>query len=426
MTSSQPSTISVGRSTDVGQIREINEDFILVDEELGLYVVCDGMGGHAAGEVASKTAAETVREVVAAGPMPGEMDTPALDELMRRAVTEANRRVHALGQQAGSRKGMGTTCTALLVRGLRAALAHVGDSRLYVRRGESVHLMSQDHTFIAEAIRQGVIKPEEIRPDMPHANIVTRAVGPKPSVLVDTLVFDLIPGDTLLLCSDGLHQYFMDSGELSTCLGAEEVTEIAPQMVATANERGGEDNISALVLRVLDAPQVAKRAGEITQTFSALTHIHLFHELSMTELAKVQEHLQKLQMPAGATVFEQGDKSEGLYIVSTGKVRVHRGDVEIAVLGEGAHFGEMALLNQRPRAATVTVLSDARLLYLSRQAFYAVVQADTVVGVKFLWKLAQTLSLRLDEAYETPEQFLQKRETLTFGLFPSPFSRKKK
>lgn len=424
MTASQPSTLSVAKSTDVGQVREINEDFILVDEELGLYVVCDGMGGHAAGEVASRTAAETVREVVAAGPIPGEMDTPALDELMRRAVTEANRRVHALGQQAGSRKGMGTTCTALLVRGLRAAMAHVGDSRLYVKRGESVHLMSQDHTFIAEAIRQGVIKPEEIRPDMPHANIVTRAVGPKPSVLVDTLVFDLLPGDTLLLCSDGLHQYFMDNGELATRLGVEQIDQLAPQLVATANERGGEDNISALVLRVLDTAHVAKRAGEITQTFSALTHIHLFHELSMNELAKVQEHLQKVQKPAGATVFEQGDKSDGLYIVSTGKVRVHRGDVDIAVLSEGAHFGEMALLNQRPRAATVTVLSDSKMLYLSREAFYAVVQADTVIGVKFLWKLAQTLSLRLDEAYETPEQFLQKRDTLTFGLFPSPFKKK--
>ena len=118
MTASQP-TISVARSTDVGQIREINEDFILVDEELGLYVCCDGMGGHAAGEVASRTAAETVREIVAAGPMPNEMDTPALDELMRRAVTEANRKVYSLGQQAGSRKGMGTTCTAVLFSRMR-------------------------------------------------------------------------------------------------------------------------------------------------------------------------------------------------------------------------------------------------------------------------------------------------------------------
>ena len=426
MTQGFTSTIDVAKSTDVGQVREINEDFLLVDESLGLYVVCDGMGGHASGEVASRLAAETVREVVASVPLPGEMDTAGLDALIRRAVTEANRRVHALGQQAGSRRGMGTTCTALLVRGLRAAMAHVGDSRLYVKRGESVHLMSQDHTFIAEAVRQGVIKPEDIQPDMPHANIVTRAVGPKPSVLVDTLVFDLLPGDTLLLCSDGLHQYFMDNGELAQRLDSEELESVARLLVGTANERGGDDNISALVLRVLDAPQTAKRAGEITQTFSALTHIHLFHELSMNELAKVQEHLQRLAEPAGSIVFEQGESSEGLYIVSTGKVRVHRGDVQIAMLGEGAHFGEMALLNQRPRAATVTVLEDARLLYLSREAFYAVVQADTVIGVKFLWKLAQTLSLRLDEAYETPEQFVKARETLTFGLFPSPFSRRRK
>lgn len=409
---------SHGKS-DVGQVREINEDHHLVDEDLGLYVVCDGMGGHEGGEVASRLAADTVREVVAGAPL-GELeeDVDALGALMRRAVTEANRRVHDKGSSGKSSRAMGTTCTALLVRGLRGVMAHVGDSRLYLQREGVVHQLSEDHTFVAEAIRQGIIKPGDAAAST-HSNIVTRAVGPHADVLVDTLAFEFFPGDTVLLCSDGLHQYFEDTKELSERLLLENLEPLAEGLVATANERGGSDNITALCLRI--GGTKSGLAEEVTATFATVTHVDLFTELTMPEINRVMQHLTSMELEAGEKICGQGDVSDSLYILVSGLAAVSRDGVEIAQLSGGSHFGEMALLNQRPRSAEVVAIEACRILRLSREAFYGLVQQDTVVGVKFLWKLAQTLSLRLDELYESPEQLEQTRTTLSFGLFPSPF-----
>lgn len=409
---------TAGKS-DVGQIREINEDHWISDVPLGLYVVCDGMGGHESGEVASRLAAETVRELVAAAPHSSDPDT--LIALMRSAVTEANRRVHAEGGNRSSR-GMGTTCTALLVRGHVGVMAHVGDSRLYVKRAGAVHQLSEDHTFVAEAVKQGIIKPGDAAHSA-HSNIVTRAVGPHAEVLVDTLAIEFLPGDTVLLCSDGLHQYFEDLSELGQRLELENLEPLAEGLVATANERGGSDNITALVIRI--SGRKSRRADEVTATFTTVTHVDLFTELTMPEVNRVMHHLESSKPDEGEVIFRQGDVSDGLFILVSGEARVSRDGREIATLSAGAHFGEMALLNQRPRSATLTAGLGCRVLHLSRAAFYGLVQQDTVIGVKFLWKLAQTLSLRLDDVYTTPEEIAHARTTLSFGLFPSPFYDKK-
>ena len=232
--------------TDVGRARKLNEDHYLVDAELGLYLVCDGMGGHAAGDVASRMAAETVRaylherrgvlEAVARGERPAD----EIASLLRHGIQSASAKIHALGEEDASRKGMGTTCTALVVRGGKGVMGHVGDSRLYMARGGQVYQLSEDHTFVQEAIRRGMLTPEQAA-ESPHKNVVTRAVGPSPSVLVDTLVFDVLPNDTLLLCSDGLHGYVHDPAELVAALRPDDLTRIGQWMIDTANDRGGAD-----------------------------------------------------------------------------------------------------------------------------------------------------------------------------------------
>ena len=412
--------IAAGK-TDVGQVRGHNEDFFLTDEALGLYVVCDGMGGHAAGEVASRTTAETLRERLA-----GESATDAngLARALEQAVVEANRRIYALGEEDKQKRGMGTTCTALIVRGGQAAMAHVGDSRLYLARAGELHQLSSDHTFLADAIRHGILTPEQAK-ESEHSNIVTRAVGPQARVIVDTLVFDVLPGDRLLLCSDGLHEYFDDAAELHRLL-SNGAADVAEQLVGMANGRGGHDNITALVLEVEAAPApegVAERerATEVTANLQALRHVHLFTELDMAELTKVCARLDSLLSPPGAVVLEQGEVGEALYVIVDGEAIVERDGAEIARLPAGSHFGDMALLNQRPRTATVRAVGECRMVRLPRDAFYALVQEDTVLGIKFLWRLAQTLSLRLDDAFQTPTQEEVERKTLAYGLFPSPF-----
>jgi len=421
--------------TDVGSVRQHNEDCFLIDESLGLYVVCDGMGGHAAGDLASKTAAETVqgklnehRDLIEAVAR-GKASADEAATLLRQAIQAASAAVHEIGRNDKAKRGMGTTCVAVLVLGGKGIMGHVGDSRLYLSRSGAVYQLSEDHTFIQEAIKRGMITPEQAE-ESPHQNLVTRAVGPNPSVLVDSLVFDLLPGDSLLLCSDGLHGYVKDHGELSTALRRpDELYGICKHLIDTANERGGADNITTVCIRALKSsePSVTERADRVTAELSALGHIVLFSDLDMKELVTVANASDHHDYKKDEIVVTEGDVAETLFVIVSGAAAVTRAGKQIALLRAGDHFGEMALLSRRPRSATVRCLRNCQMLALERDAFYEIMRANSVIAGKFLWRLAQTLSLRLDDLYvlhEASTDTLNDRTTKKYGIFPSPFDRR--
>lgn len=421
-------------ASDVGRVRKLNEDHFLVDPDLGLYVVCDGMGGHRAGDIASRMAADTVHAHLKASFQTlssiaqGNTSPDEAAVLLRQAIEMASARVHELGVQDKTKKGMGTTCVALLLLGGKGIMGHVGDSRLYLSRAGQVYQLSEDHTFVQEAIRRGMLTPEQAK-NNPHQNLVTRAVGPNPSVLVDTLVFDVLVGDTVLLCSDGLHNYVDDAGELAQALAQEKLDGITHQLIGTANERGGADNITTVVVRA--HPQTAndtvqtERTSRVTAELNALGHIVLFSELDMKELVKVANAFGHRDYAKDEIVVHEGDVAETLFVIVSGAASVTRGGQDIALLRSGDHFGEMALLSRRPRSATVRTLQPCTMLALERDRFYGLMQHDAVIGAKFLWRLAQTLSLRLDDVYLLQDKSgfedESKKSTQRYGLFPSPF-----
>jgi PPM family protein phosphatase len=421
--------------SDVGQVRELNEDFMLQDDDLRLYVVCDGMGGHAAGEIASRTTATTVMEQVKAAHAllesvdRGEGSHEQVAQLMRSAVEKASHDLYAMGVKDRAKKGMGTTCTAVVIIGGKGVLAHVGDSRCYLVRQGKLYQLSEDHTFLQEAIRHGMMTKEQAK-ESSHSNIVTRAVGPLDSVIVDTLVFDFVAGDTLLLCSDGLHQYFDEGQELPEIVGREgSIESVAGKLVGMANDRGGSDNVTALVVRALavdptEESHETQRMTLVNATFDTLQHVELLSELGSSELMRVTSNCRPLDVAKGEAVISEGEMSETLFVLLEGKVTVERQGAVLATLGAGTHFGEMALLSQRPRSATVRAQTDCRLLALDRTAFYNLLQQDSLLATKFLWKLAQTLSLRLDDVYLLAETQVStaNKTTLRFGLYPSPFN----
>jgi serine/threonine protein phosphatase PrpC len=395
--------VAVGAS-DVGQHRQGNEDSFLVDEALGLFVVCDGMGGHAAGEVASGLAVESICERVQARlpsvtALEPDHRPAAMAELMRDAVERANAKVHALGKDP-KKHGAGTTCTALLIHGDNAAMAHVGDSRLYLQRQGQVNQISNDHTFIAEAMRRGLSYEDALAQF--GRNMLSRAVGPAEHVDIDTLAFDVLPGDRLVLCSDGLHGYFDDPREIGAHLSPP--TTAPKRLVALANERGGEDNITVVVVEaVADAHATAQesmRLSRVTQNLQALKGIELLRELTYSEVLEIASAARHEEVGPGHVVLREGDPSSALYIIATGKVEVERGGKKLADLGPGSHFGEMALLTNRPRSATVKSVEPCRLLVLGREQMYPLFQTNPIIAVKFLWNLAVRQSLRLDEATE--------------------------
>jgi serine/threonine protein phosphatase PrpC len=422
--------IRAASASDVGRMRTLNEDFCLVDPVLGLYVVCDGMGGHAAGEVASRTAASLLqkfvleREAIVRAVDRGEQPIDGAAAIMREGVEVASRALFEMGKTDRGKKGMGTTCCAVLICGGKGVMAHVGDSRLYLVRQGKLFQLSEDHTFIQEAVRCGMMTPEQAK-ESQHHNIVTRAVGPLERVIVDTLVFDLLVDDTLLLCSDGLHQYLGDGAELAPILAAPDLEGATQRLIALANDRGGSDNITTIALRATgSAAADTERSTMVNDIFDTLRHVDLFAELAMPELVRVSNACRSLELGADEVVIAEGEASETLFMVISGGVEVLRSGKKVAVLGSGSHFGEMALLSQRPRSATVRTREPSKLLALDRPQFYGLLQQDPLLAGKFLWKLAQTLSLRLDDFYLSTEQSpgVPSKNTMRLGLYPSPFN----
>lgn len=229
--------------TDVGNVRTHNEDSYGLSIDDGVFVVCDGMGGAAGGEIASKIAVSAVKEVLCAG-APNDPE-----RLLRAAVASANERVFSRSEQDQSLHGMGTTLVALLVHSGRAWLAHVGDSRCYRFRGGVLERLTEDHSFVDEQVRLGQMTPAEAAVS-PFRNIITRAVGTRDAVEPDITGLAIEPGDMYLLCSDGLTKEVPD-GRLAEILGGDGNPErLCGQLVDEAKASGGHDNITVIVVGV--------------------------------------------------------------------------------------------------------------------------------------------------------------------------------
>ena len=243
-----PEPVAFGSRTDVGRVREHNEDSLFVAPPL--FVVADGMGGHAAGEVASELAIQTISDLAPAypnGPMLGM------------AVETANQVVYKAAQENDRRTGMGTTVTAAMVMGGRLVIAQVGDSRAYLLSGGRLQQLTRDHSLMAEMIEAGQITPEEARVH-PKRNFITRALGTAPTVHPDLYELNVSPGDRLLLCSDGLCG-MLDDEAITKILGAYRNPQLcADELVNAANEAGGHDNITAVVVDVGGAGAAAETA----------------------------------------------------------------------------------------------------------------------------------------------------------------------
>ena len=392
--------LTASAQTHVGRVREQNEDSYLVDEKLGLYAVADGMGGHAAGEVASMLALETVQRVLREGPErvaayradPRSREAAqALLKLLEEAALAACLAVHEVGMADESKRGMGTTLSLLLVVDARAFVAHVGDSRMYLVRGDKIHQLTEDHTLQNELLKRGKLSPEAIA-KVPQKNALTRAIGVYASVEVDTLQLDLLPGDRLLICSDGLYAY-LKKGELSSILEAPP-DEAAQRLIALANQRGGHDNITVIVLATGDAPDTEPTRIK-RLTLDTLQKATLFRYLNYQELVRITNVTEARRFVADEVIFHEGDAGDELFVVLSGKVRVHHGETTIVELGPGEHFGEMALVDREPRSASVTALEDAHLLVMRRRDFLGLIKHERDVAVKLLWQFLGVLTARL-------------------------------
>lgn len=241
--------------SDVGKKRQSNQDAYFFDDQLGLYVVADGMGGHAAGEVASQEAVEALYGMVKKGsrgvpPLEDPLDDEAARvacRLVESSIQAATYMVFSMAELDKGKTGMGTTISVLLILGKYAITGQVGDSRIYLMRNGNVRQLTEDHTLIAWQLKQGLITPQEALRS-PHRNVITRAVGNRDYVQVDTAIVPIEAGDRFLVCSDGLHGYLKDE-DIAPII-AQRGESAVRSFIDLANGRGGKDNITAILVEI--------------------------------------------------------------------------------------------------------------------------------------------------------------------------------
>lgn len=241
--------------TDVGRQRQHNEDAYLVDDGMNLYLVADGMGGHAAGEVASQIAAEAVSEFISHTIEDDGTWPHAYDEKVSRnanrltsALRIANTRVIEAMKRDPRLRGMGTTVVAGLFDGNQAAIAHVGDSRAYMIRGDQMSRITSDHSWVFEQVRAGMLTEAEAEKH-PLRNVITRALGGGNSVVPDVSEVTVESGDYFLFCSDGLTGMVSEDDILRIVTSAGDLEGATRELIVQANEHGGHDNITAVLLQ---------------------------------------------------------------------------------------------------------------------------------------------------------------------------------
>jgi len=415
--------------TDVGRKRTGNEDAYVVDPAHGIYIVCDGMGGHNAGEVASARAIEVVSQYITEhfAVMKAYADNPtpqagqAAQALVEQAVQAACNDIFKQAQADAAKRGMGTTFVGAFFAGEKAIIGHVGDSRIYLYRpgqggrAPEVHRLTEDHTLISAQLKAGTITKAEAAKS-PYRNVITRAVGIQESVQVDTLIVDVVPGDLFMLCSDGLHGYLPDE-ETPVLLGAAGWDQLPKKLIDLANTRGGKDNITVICVGV--GGEASQEAGaEAGAKIDALKAIPLFSYLTYKELTTVLAVSTTRTFPGGREIVVEGQPGDELFVVVRGRVAVEKGGVEIAELRSGGHFGEMGLIDNAPRSATVRATEPTRVMVITRGELMQLMRREPVLAVKLLWAFVQVLSDRLRDANTS---LSEARQELAIAQAVQPF-----
>ncbi len=419
-----PPALEMAAATDKGQTRARNEDHFLIDPALGLAVVCDGMGGAAAGAAASLLAVQAFRQAVVAHKQtlrdyidcenaPAAVNKQHILHLLQLAANAASRAVYQEACRDPSKRGKGTTLVAVLVLNNHAFVLNVGDSRAYISRQGELELLTRDHNVYNELIRRRKVPPGPAR-ELASKQALTRAIGVYEHCEPDTLVIDVAEGDRLLLCSDGLYRYFDDSAgstdELRLALIGDDAQQVVDGLIERANALGGKDNITAVTVtlgrmgdydpRVLASMAAKRRVLAASPLFALLDERELLRVLALTEVQRFYPD---------AVIIEQDTIGAEMFLVLSGFVGVFRAEAQVAQLSAGEHFGEMALLRNRPRSAHARAQTMTELLVIGRESFYGLLRSEPELGMKLLWQFTAVLADRLAD---TTRELGESREEL--------------
>ena len=396
-----------GRS-DLGRVRESNEDNMVIEcpplPPVGLFVVADGVGGHKHGEIASKMFVDGVQERLRASADAFaryrlDCDREMRDELLHlleKVVDQAGCSIYKASQDHAQLQGMCTTGVVVVMVDQGVFIAHAGDSRAYLVRGDQTYQLTEDHTLANRFLKDGLINREDL-PNFPFTNVLTRSFGSSPHIDIDTLFVQTEAGDRFILCSDGLHNYIEGEELLTMSKGCADGRQFVEQLISAANERGGEDNITVALVEVTSQEEAKAPTVDLNRQIIFLRSLFLFREFNDQELLRVMRIIYTERRARGDVIIKEGTEGNELYILIEGQVDVTLEGEHLVTLGPGAHFGELALIDNTTRSASVSARTEATLLTIVRADFNRLIYEDQVLAVKLLWSFLQNVGGRVRE-----------------------------
>lgn len=387
--------------TDIGCRRDLNEDALLADPKHGLFVVADGVGGRDAGEVAAriavesfqKAAPELARALAQFAEQPEWETRNRVIELIDATCQEASRQVFDQAEVLG-KQGMTTTLVVAVVGGGSAFLAHVGDSRAYLVRDGLMRQLTEDHSMVNELVRTGQMTQDEAKQSQ-YRNVITRAVGLYPTVQADLIAIEILPGDRLVLASDGLTDR-VPHEQIEAIASQEPIDATARALVDAALAKRAPDNVTVIVVE----PEPTPQSDEARARARAMEEIFLFSDLPFHTRLRVSRICEEISFVPGEELVREGEAGDAMYTLVTGEAIVRHQGIEMGRLGPGQHFGELGLLGCEPRSATVIADSFGSALVVRRKHLLEFCEREPETSNRILWKLLCTLGERLREANE--------------------------
>ena len=391
----------------VGRIksRQNNEDCIAIDPNGSFFILAAGMGSNEAGALASRSTCETIVRTLV--PKREQIDALASDvrpdarkmlmAALRDALHQAEREIFKLAGSNRSLKGLASTCDLVYLANGTAYIAHVGDSRIYLLRGDTGRQLTLDHNMYEFLRAQG--KREDEIAYNPYRERIVRALGMSGNADIDTLQFDLRQGDRIVICSSGLHRYLQNATHLAQLYRSVEPQRAAEFLTNFAYEHNGEACISNICIEISD-PGMRHSSIETDSKITALEQICFFRDLSYQEMLQVMPITFERTFEPGKVIIREGDEGDELFILVEGACEVTNSGVKLAKLEAGSSFGELSLVDRQPRSATVTALMPCRVLII-RAADFEKLTISGSLAVKLLWNVVHELSERLRRSSDT-------------------------
>jgi serine/threonine protein phosphatase PrpC len=387
-------------STSKGLSYSQNEDHFLVKEGIGLHVVCDGSGEEDRGAMASRMATDFLDQVFSVNKkLISEYEHNPSDELKLKIMTLIDQAVHKVSNQIKntiskdfSRRQMGTTLSMVLVIGKSAFLAHVGDSRVYLLRATKFHQLTEDH--VAKQRSSQLASSLEIQGI--KGSSLTRLLGMTDVLKVDLLFFEIMPGDFLLLFTDGVSDNF-DKINIQTIIKTTPETELAKTILKAILKLNLKDNATAISICFEQDIEKEKTVDTMSPQYKilALQQIPLFSELDYKEITKLVDLMDFKRIQSNNNAVVENENGSELYIILSGTANVLVNNVIVTQLEPGNYFGEMSLIDDEPRSATVTATTDLEVLTLDKKTLSKLVLAEPKMSIKILWRFSQTLTARV-------------------------------